>query len=73
MSDLRVVEGRRLFTEHGIVVEGMVVGRHTGDFGGRVPTGREVVLAYCVIYQFDAAGLLCSERVYLDTSVLLAG
>jgi ketosteroid isomerase-like protein len=73
VSQLRVAESRRSFTADGIVVEGTIVGRHTGEFAGRAPSGREVVMPYCVIYQFDAAGLLHSERAYLDTSALLAG
>jgi ketosteroid isomerase-like protein len=66
ISDLRVVEGRRTLTDDGIVVEGRITARATA-------TGGEVVLPYCVIYQFDAAGLLYSERAYLDLRALPAG
>ncbi|HEX6492492.1 MAG TPA: nuclear transport factor 2 family protein [Candidatus Dormibacteraeota bacterium] len=66
IAGLRVVEGRRTFTDDGIVVEGRITAR-------QVTTGREVALPYCVIYQFDAAGLLYSERAYLDLRAVAGG
>jgi ketosteroid isomerase-like protein len=66
IRDLRVAEGRRTFTDDGIVVEGRITAR-------RAESGGEVVMPYCVIYQFDAAGLLYSERAYLDLRALRAG
>ena len=66
IADLQVVEGRRTLTDDGIVVEGRITARHASS-------GGEVVMPYCVIYQFDAAGRLYSERAYLDLRALPAG
>ena len=35
------------------------------------PVGRPVAFPMCVIYQFDEAGKLASERVYTDSGALL--
>ena len=35
------------------------------------PAGRPVAFPMCVIYQFDEAGKLASERVYTDSGALL--
>lgn len=71
LTDLQIVESRRSFTDDGIVVEGTVRGRHTGPMGPLAPTGKDVAMPYCVIYQFDDAGKLYSERAYVDTTALL--
>lgn len=38
---------------------------------GDAPVGRSVAFPMCVIYQFDEAGKLASERVYADSGGLL--
>ena len=35
------------------------------------PRGRSVAIPMCVLYEFDEAGKLTSERVYTDTAALL--
>ncbi len=53
-----------------MIVEGRMLGRHTGEFQGFAPTGCEVELPFVAFYRFDADGLLASERVVMNLGVL---
>jgi SnoaL-like protein len=53
-----------------IVVEGRLIGKHVGEFQGYAPTDREVELPFVTFYRFDADGLLASERIVMNLSVL---
>lgn len=57
-------------TDHA-VLEGLFVGRHIGDFAGVPPTGREVRVPLCVVYDITSAGIR-RGRVYFEMPVLLA-
>lgn len=54
-----------------IILELFLNGRHTGDWNGLAPTGREFRVPLCAIFKFDDEGKLASERVYFDTGTLL--
>jgi len=53
-----------------VVVEGRLAGAHVQEFLGFAPTGRQVVLPFNAFYEFDAAGLLASERVVMNLGPL---
>ncbi|MDQ2671166.1 MAG: ester cyclase [Gemmatimonadota bacterium] len=52
------------------VLEGLFVGRHTGHFAGIAPTGREVRVPLCVVYDLTA-GEIRRARVYLELPVMM--
>ena len=60
----------RLYTHDCVVVEYVVRGTVEKPLRG-APVGRAVEFPMCVIYQFDDAGKLASERIYTDTGALL--
>ncbi len=61
---------RRFFTYDSVIVE--YITRGTVEIAlGDAPVGRSVAFPMCVIYQFDDAGKLASERVYTDSGALL--
>jgi ketosteroid isomerase-like protein len=53
-----------------VVVEGRLAGAHVHEFLGFAPTGRQVVLPFTAFYEFDADGLLTSERVVMNLGPL---
>ena len=53
-----------------MIVEYIIRGRVEIALGD-APVGRSVAFPMCVIYQFDEAGKLASERVYADSGGLL--
>ena len=69
LSQLQVIHEREHFTEEDIVYEGHFHGFHTGSPPGfPPPSGRELELPYIVVYRFDAAGKLVSERARVELS-----
>ncbi len=69
-SDLQSIRDREHCTADEIIVEGRLVGRHTGEFQGYQPTGRDVELPFVTFYRFDANGLLASERIVMNLGLL---
>ena len=61
---------RRLYTYDSVVVEYVLRGTVEVPLLG-APVGRPVEFPMCVIYQFDEAGKLASERAYTDFGALL--
>ena len=70
-ADIKVEELRRFTTADTIVVEERLSARHVGTWDGVPASGRSLEVQVCAVYQFDAAGLLVSERVYFDGAGLL--
>ena len=70
-SDLAIVELRRHRAGDVIVVEQELRGTHTGAYEGYGATGREVAVPVCTIYEFDADGLIVSERPHVDRWLLM--
>lgn len=60
----------RLYTHDSVIVEYVVRGTVDTPLHG-APVGRPVAFPMCVIYQFDEAGKLASERAYTDSGALL--
>lgn len=52
------------------VLEGLFVGKHTGEFAGVPATGREVRVPICVVYDL-ADGKIRRGRVYFEVPVLM--
>jgi hypothetical protein len=65
-SVVHVTERRRHRTRDAIVIiEQTLTAVHTGNWRGIAPTGREVSVAVCTVYEFEE-GKLARENVYLD-------
>jgi hypothetical protein len=60
----------RFYTHDAIIIEYVTRGVIAMDVG-QMRAGTKVEVPNCVIYQFDDAGKLASERAYLDTGALL--
>ncbi|AWZ02033.1 hypothetical protein RHODOSMS8_02516 [Rhodobiaceae bacterium] len=60
----------RFYTQDALIIEYVTRGVIAMDLG-QMRAGTKVEVPNCVIYQFDAAGKLASERAYLDTGALL--
>jgi len=58
------------FTDEETVIEGRLTGRHTSEFLGFAPTGRDIELPFVAFYRFDAGGQLTSERVVMNLGPL---
>ena len=58
------------FTDEETVIEGRITGRHTSEFLGFAPTGRDIELPFVAFYRFDAGGKLTSERVVMNLGPL---
>ena len=69
-SCLRAVVDQDHFTDAETVVEGRVCGKHSAEFLGFPPTGRDVELPFVAFYRFDADGKLSSERVVMNLGPL---
>jgi len=59
-----------LFGEANAMVEGDFVGKHIGEFAGIPPTGKDVKVPLCVVYDLDR-NQIRRGRVYFEMPVLL--
>ena len=69
-SGLRAEIDAEHFTDDEVVIEGRLTGKHTAEFSGFPPTGREVELPFVSFYRFDATGKLVDERVVMNLGPL---
>lgn len=53
------------------VLEGTIVGRHTGEFAGVPATGRDVRIPLCVVYDFRNDQIV-GARIYPELSAFFA-
>lgn len=60
-----------VFGESGAVLEGMVVGKHIGEFAGIPATGKPVRVPICVVYDLEG-DTIKRARVYLEMMVMMA-
>jgi steroid delta-isomerase-like uncharacterized protein len=61
---------RHWTTEGNMIAETRYFGKHTGNFHGLAPTGRDIELRLAVVISFRD-GLMLGERFYYDLSSLL--
>lgn len=54
-----------------VILEAVLHGKHTGEWQGIAPTGREIEIPLCAVIPFDDEGMLAGERVYLDGGLML--
>jgi len=59
-----------LFGETNAMVEGEFVGKHIGEFAGIPPTGKDVRVPLCIVYDLDHDQIQ-RGRVYFEMPVLL--
>jgi ketosteroid isomerase-like protein len=71
LPDLCALPLRHFEAGDAIVIEFCLKGTHEGAFGSIKPTGKKVEMPAMVIYEFDDKARLKSERVYVDTTILL--
>ena len=67
---LRAIVDQEHFTDTETVIEGRVYGKHSAEFLGFPPTGRDVELPFVAFYRFDSDGKLSSERVVMNLGPL---
>ena len=58
------------YTDEEVVVEGRVSGKHSNEYFGFAPTGRDVELPYVAFYRFDNNDKLTSERIVMNLAPL---
>ena len=69
--DARAETRVMVFGENAAVFEGSFVGRHIAEFAGVHPTGNDVRVPICVVYDVDA-GRIKRGRIYFEMAVLFA-
>jgi len=69
-SGVRAVIDEEHYTDEETVVEGRMCGKHSNEFFGFAPTGRDVELPFVAFYRFDNNGKLTSERIVMNLGPL---
>lgn len=59
-----------LFDDGKALVEGDVVGKHIGEFAGIPPTGKDIRVPICVVYDLEHDQIK-RARIYLEIPVLM--
>lgn len=68
--DARAEMTNHFITEETAMVEGMIRGKHTGEFMGIPATGKEINLPLCVTYRLKN-GLIQEAHIYMMNDVIL--
>ena len=58
-----------IFGDNRGLLEAVVVGKHTGNFGGIPPTGKDIRVPLAVSYELEN-GLIKRARIYLMANIL---
>jgi len=58
-----------MFSENRGLLEAMVIGKHTGEFGGIAATGKDIRVPLAVSYELEN-GLIKRARIYLMANIL---
>ncbi len=64
-------ERTRIIGEGVVAAEFDFVGRHTGEFAGVPPTGKDVTVPLAVVYELGG-GQIVEGRIYFETPAFLA-
>lgn len=67
--DARAEITNTIFADGKAVVEGYVVGKHIGEFAGIAPTGKDIRVPICVVYDLENDQIK-RARIYFETPVL---
>ncbi len=70
-SKLHIEVVNRHLSDESIILEIILSGKHTGDWNGIAPTGKEFSIPACAVFTFDDEGKLAGEKVYADLSIVL--
>jgi steroid delta-isomerase-like uncharacterized protein len=68
--DASFISENEVISDGKAVVEGFVVGRHTGEFAGIPATGKDVRVPICVSYDVESDRIK-RARIYFEIPVLL--
>lgn len=69
-SGVRAIIDEEHYTDEETVVEGRMIGKHSNEFFGYVPTEGDVELPFVAFYRFDDHGKLTSERIVMNLGPL---
>lgn len=70
-SNLHLDVVRRHVNDETVILEFTLSGKHTAEWNGLPPTGKEFSVPACGIFTFDEAGKLAGESVYFDGVAML--
>lgn len=60
-----------VFGESGATLEARFIGKHIGEFAGIPPTGKEVNVPLCVVYDVEG-DQITQGRVYMEMPIMMA-
>jgi steroid delta-isomerase-like uncharacterized protein len=69
--DARAEITNEIIADGKALVEGFVVGKHTGEFAGIPATGKDIRVPICVVYDVEEERIK-RARIYFEIPVLLA-
>lgn len=70
-SNLHLEIVRRHINDETVIFEFLLSGKHTAEWQGLPPTGKEFSVPACGIFTFDDEGKLAGESVYFDSVAML--
>ena len=68
--DLELVVHRLHHADSALIVEGVQIGTHAGEWGGLAPTGRRICVPAAVFYRFEGERMV-NETVYFDLATMM--
>lgn len=71
LPDLQIDIRHRHASEHTVVLEVIIRGRHLGAWRGLPATGRRIEFPLCGVYTFDQQNRLAGEKIYYDRATVL--
>jgi steroid delta-isomerase-like uncharacterized protein len=68
--EAKAVIRKTVITESSALLEASIVGKHIGEVAGIPPTGKQVNIPYCVVYDLNRDSMIQAARIYMLTEVL---